>query len=546
MAGAWGLLLEVVILLATCLVFGAILSRLGQSPLVGYLLAGMILGGPGSVGVVHSTAHIEAIAELGVALLLFGLGLEFSFKYFRALGGRVLLAGASQVVVTAAVVAGAGRLLGLGGGEAIAVGAMLCLSSTAAVLRILSDRGELDSPQGRDSIAVLLVQDASVVPLALLMAFLGSSGDGPAVSAPVLLGLAVAFVAALYVLLNVVGARVLRALSLERNRELSLLLAVVVGLGSTWCAHAIGLSPALGAFLAGMFLGGSPFATRVRADVASIRVVLLTLFFGAVGMVADPIWILRHLPLVLLVAGVAVLGKALLTGGILRLFGRPLGCAMAAGLCLSQVGEFAFVLGATGRAGGVVSESTYLLVVSVTIATLFATPFLVSAAARVGGIIGRFRRSTPAADPAEGSKAPAPEVLIVGYGPAGRAVGRALAHLGTLVRVLDLNPQAAADADALGLMGEIADGSQPEALEHAGVAGARLVVITLPDRQAANTVLAHVRALAPNAQVVVRSRHSIHRDRFRAAGAHAVVGDEEEVGRGLADAALARLRATGG
>lgn len=534
---SWNLLLEIVVLLGACLVLGAICSKLRQSPLVGYLTAGMFLGGPGSLRVVHSDHDIEAIAELGVALLLFSLGLEFSWRRLLSLGSKTLLCGGIQVVVTAVV----GTLVSLGFQlplkEAVAVGAMLSLSSTAAVLRVLMDRGDIDSQHARNSVAILLVQDMAVVPLAVLMTLLSQGGTPSEVvlSLGKILGLAFGLIAVLYVLLNQVAVRALRWLGAEQNRELPVVLAVVVGLGATWAAHAIGLSPALGAFLAGMFLGSSPFAVQLRSDVSSLRTVLLTLFFGAVGMVADPFWIARHLHHVLAVASLILALKTTVVWGILKAVGQPQSIALATGLCLSQVGEFAFVLGSAGRDGGVVSEDVYMVVVSSTIATLFFTPYFVTLAPSAAGWLER-RRGTVAksASPTD-SDHPAPDVVIVGFGPAGQAIGRALAGKEFRVVVLDVNPQASRIAQSLGFDGQIGDATQLDVLEHAHVASAKLVAITLPARSPAMTVLQHVKRIAPKAHVVVRSRYELHEADFEAAGADAVIGDEEQVGYRLSN-----------
>lgn len=536
----WNLVFQVVILLLTALVFGGVLSRLGQSPLVGYLLAGMFLGGPGSVGLVGTEGHIDAIAELGVALLLFSLGLEFSWRRLKGLGGRSLLGGVAQVAGTGVAAGAVAAAAGAGAAEAAAVGGMVALSSTAVVLRLLSETGDLDAAHGRDALAILLVQDMAVVPLALMMALLGGDGGGGGalLGAGKTLLLAAAFVFGLWLLVDKVAARVLGTLTLERNRELTVILAVATGLGSTWAAHAIGLSPALGAFVAGMFLGASPFAVQIRADVSSLRTVLLTLFFGAVGIVADPLWILANLPLVAGVAALVVAGKAVLVAGVLRALRRPLPVALAAGLGLAQVGEFAFVLGNTGRASGVVSAETYALVVSVAIVTLFLAPFLVPRAPRLAALL--LRRPAPARD-RDGAAEAGPELVIVGFGPAGRAIGERVRDRGRKVLVLDLNERAIRDAIDCGFRAEIGDAGEPEVLEHAGVDRARLVAITLPARSAAAVVLARVRLLAPCAHVVVRSRYRLHEEEYRKAGAHAVIGDEDEVGRRLAEHVASEL-----
>jgi len=540
---SWDLLLEIVALLIASLVLGGLASRLGQSPLVGYLLAGMILGAPGGLGIVQSDGDIETIAELGVALLLFSLGLEFSWSTLKKLGRSSLIAGTLQIVLTGLFFSTVSFLLGFPLREATGIGAILSLSSTAAVLRVLTDLSEIDSPHGRASIAILLVQDMAVVPLAVLMLLLSGGYETSRVVFEVgrVLIWSSAFVVVLYLVLRIAAA-VLQRMALERNRELAVLLAVAVGLGATWAAHAVGLSPALGSFVAGMFLGASPFATQIRSDVSSLKVVLLTLFFAAVGMVAEPWWILENLPFVLVASAAVIAGKTVLTTLILRALGRPLAVALAAGITLSQVGEFAFVLGVTGAEYGLIAKSTYTLLVSVAIVSLFVTPYCISLAPRFGRWVeGRLGTRLV---PADRQRHEQPDVVIVGFGPAGQAVAKALAEKETNILVLDLNPEAKALAEAMGLNCQIGDAQQLGVLEHASIQHAKIAAITIPSRTAAQTVLEQIRALAPGIQTVVRSRYSRHKIDFENAGSLLVVDEEQEVGRALAKRVLAVLRGT--
>jgi len=309
---------------------------------------------------------------------------------------------------------------------------------------------------------------------------------------------------------------------------------VATGLGSAWAAHRVGLSPALGAFVAGMFLGGSPFATQIRADIAALRVVLLTLFFGAAGMVANPLWMLANWQLVVGVTLLLMTGKVLIVWGVLRLLGQTTGNALATGVSLAQIGEFAFVLGSTAVKSGAIAGENYLVIVSSAVLSLFLTPFCIPAAPRIGAWVDRLwrrgvRRRKAADEPREG-----PEVIIVGFGPAGEAVGRALSGSGREVLVLDLNVRAIGRAESLGLRASVGDASHADVLEHAHVESARLVVIAVPGVTAALMVLEQVRAMAPHAHVVVRTRYQRHRAQFESAGAHAVIGDEQTVGDGLA------------
>jgi CPA2 family monovalent cation:H+ antiporter-2 len=496
----------------------------------------MLLGGPGSVHLVGSEHEIEAVAELGVALLLFSLGLEFSLKRLLKLGARPLLGGALQVVVTLVLATAAALMCGTGFRPAVAFGAMVALSSTAIVLRILEERNELEMPHGRNSLAVLLTQDMAVVPLALLMTILGGQGSAGEMAWDVakLLGSAAVLIVA-FVLLSKLAVLALGTLTLHRNRELTVIFAVVTGLGAAWVAHAAGISPALGAFVAGMLLGSSPFATQIRADVSSLRVLLLTLFFGAAGMVADPLWIAKN---ILVVAGVSALitaGKLGVIWGIFQALGHPVRVAAATGLCLAQVGEFAFVIGSIGRASGVVSEEMQALVVSVTIVSFILSALLVPASPRFGAAMARLLGESPPPAGEGASETNVPDVVIVGFGPTGQIAARPFIGGKTRVLVLDLNREGVRKAEQLGFHADVGDATQNEVLEHAAVGLSSIVVITIPHFASAMKALANVRRLAPQAQIFVRSRYQAHADDFAGAGAHLVVGDEEQVGQRLAE-----------
>lgn len=531
----WTLLGDIIVLLAACLLLGGLFSRFGQSPLVGYLLAGMALGGSGSIHAVGSEHEIEAIAELGVALLLFSLGLEFSIVRLKKLGVRPLIGGIAQVVLTIVVGAAAAMSFGSNVKESMAFGAMISLSSTAVVLRMLMERSELEMPHGRNSLAVLLTQDMAVVPLAVLMALLAGEGTPTEVASNVvkLLLMAAALIAGL-LLLNKIAVVALGTLTLQRNRELTIIFAVVAGLGAAWAANSAGISPALGAFVAGMLLGSSAFATQIRADISPLRVVLLTLFFGAAGMVADPIWILKNWYVVAGVTVLVTIGKTAVIWIIFRALGHTSRIASATGLCLAQVGEFAFVLGSIGRASGVITTDVYALVISVTIVSFISSALLVPAAPRFGNLVASLLRAEPAQVDDERGATHIPDVVIIGFGPAGQIAARPFVDLNKRVVVIDLNRDGVRRAQQLGFRGEIGDATQNDVLEHARVNQCKAIVITVPHYRSAMTIVEHVRQQSPHTHVVVRSRYQLHTDGFVAAGAHVVIGDEEQVGERLA------------
>lgn len=530
----WTTLGHIIILLSSSLLLGGFFSRIGQSPLVGYLFAGMLLGGPGSVHLVGSEHEIEAISELGVALLLFSLGLEFSVNRLKKLGVKPLLGGTLQVVFTIAVAYLLAVNFGLPAKESIAFGIMVSLSSTAIVLRILMEKAVLEAPHGRNSLAVLLSQDIAVVPLALIMTVLGNNGPIQSVLLDVgqLFLMAIGLVLLLYVL-NKVALLTLGMLTLHRNRELTVIFAVVAGLGSSWAAHYAGISPALGAFVAGMMLGSSPFATQIRADISPLRVILLTLFFGAAGMLADPVWIIQNWERVLVVAMMVTIGKLLIVWLIFKLLGHSTRVASSTGLALAQIGEFAFVLGSIGRVNGVVSEELYALVISVTIASFVLSAFLVPLAPAFGDWVANLSGATnKETSLSEESKAPI-DIVIIGFGPSGQIASVPFIDTELNVVAIDLNREGIRKAKDLGFKGEIGDATQIEILEHLKLHECKAVIITVPHHQSALTILENVRRLAPHACTFVRSRYEKDIDDFRKSGAQ-VVGDEREVGKGLA------------
>ncbi len=533
---SWEFLLQVILLLTACLIAGSAMAWMKQSPLVGYLLAGMIMGGPGSLALVGAEKQIESIAELGVALLLFSLGLEFSWQRVVGLGKLTLLCGMAQVVVTLLAGMMGAAFMGFSASASVAIGAMICLSSTAAVLRVLVDRGEMDSKPGRNSLAILLVQDMAVVPLAILIPLLAEGGTPSAIALKITGILMAAFVVVggLYFLLNYVVLRALLSASFSRNRELTVLLSIIIGLGATWAAHTAKLSPALGAFVAGMFLGNSRFATQIRADVSSLRIVLLTLFFGSVGMIADPVWMLKNLPTVLSVAAVIMAGKTVIIWGLLRLSGQTSGVSLSTGLCLCQVGEFAFVLGTEAVTGGILTDTMYSALVSSSIVTLLLTPLLIALAPRAARWINLRGKQTGPAEETNTDEVHPCELLVIGFGPAGRGALSEIREHRDRVLVLDLSPAGIASAEAMGFRGMIADATNTEVLEHLHLDHVRVVVITLPSRQDSLAILQLIRMFAPHAVKIVRSRYQLYFSEFGDAGADFVVGDEEEVSTALA------------
>ncbi len=543
----WDVLFDILVLLGGALVLGVLCERLKQSPILGYLAAGTLLG-PNALQVVSSADEVSQLAELGVALLLFTIGLEFSWPRLKRLGAAALGGGTGQVLITMGIGAGCALGFGVSWKTAVAIGAIVALSSTAVVLRLLISRAEIESAHGRHALGILLMQDVAVVPLVLLVTVLGGEGSAQQVGTDVLFAIAGALVlvAVLYVLLNKVAPRVMGLGVLQKNRDLPILLAIVIGLGSAWGSHKLGLSPALGAFVAGMILAESPFATQIRADIGSIRTLLVTLFFSSIGMLGDPAWFALHLPEVLGLVAAIVVGKSVVIWVVLRVFGLTHRNALAAGICLGQVGEFSFVLAAVAR-GTVISEEVFTLIISTTIVTLFLTPYLVAKGPMVAGVVvGVFERlgvlkpSLVRGD--DDLSLSSGSLIVIGFGPAGEAIGTTLEGYGDRVSVIDLNPVSVRRAQRLGFTGHIGDAAQPEVLEHAGIGHASAVVVTIPDPGAARGIVELVKSMTPDVHIIVRARYHRYFADLQAAGADEVVDEERIVGAILAARMRGQLR----
>jgi len=540
-----GALVEILILLASALALGMLAERFRQSAILGYLAAGTIVG-PNVLGWVEAGERIDLLAELGASLLLFTIGLEFSFARLRQLGWRVLAAGALQIALTAGAGIAIAMAFRLPFGTAFALGSIVALSSTAVVARLLVESRALDSTHGRRAMGILLVQDVAVVPIVLALSFGRSEGDLAAIGAAALSTLlyAAILVVSFMLFVRVIVARGLGNRAMARNRDLSIVFALVCALGSVVGAELAGLPIALGAFIAGVLLGGSRFAGQIRADVAPLHTLLLTLFFTAIGLAGDPAWAYANAMLVLAVLGAVIVGKTLLAAGALRLAGLKGASALAVGAIISQIGEFSFVVAESARGDGYLSEDLFRLVVTVTVASLALAPLMVSAANRFA--VARFERDTRADAARQERSSHQCDIILVGFGPAGREAYSSLpAELQSRTVVLESSPQGHALAQSLGIETELGDARRREVLEHAGIETARAVVIAVSDPAAVAAITSLVHAIAPEAgsrvHVIARARYHIAEDEIAAQGAAQVVDEELLVGRALAAHAVASI-----
>ena len=540
----WNLLMQILLLLVTAFLMGVLAERLKQSPIIGYLFAGVLIG-----PWVFNTDAVFQLSELGVALLLFSIGLEFSFQRLRRMGAIALGGGTLQVCVTMTVFT-LGFIIFRPLGESLVLGAMVALSSTAVVMRVLVDRAEIDSPRGRNALGILLLQDIAVVPLVIMVTMIGQGGSEAPVYVAVMKTVfgAVGLVALFYGLFYFMVPLLLKFKTVHASRDLIILLAIVAALGSAWLAHSVGLSPALGAFIAGMMLAECEFAAQIRSDIGTIRTLFVTLFFTSIGMLANPQWMLYHIHWI--AAGLAgmIIGKVLIIYGVARLFGNHRTQALATGITLAQVGEFSFVLATTARGFSLIDENTFNWIVSVTIMSIFLSPYMISHGANMAQqfmrtMSSKGRRFVLSED--ETAQETFEQIIIIGFGPAGQNVADGLLENGITPSVLEMRPAMARVAREKGLTVYMGDAGHEEVLLHAGLDRACLVVVTIPDPRSVRDTVKNIRRLSPGSTVIARSRYNIHTVEIENAGAHLTVDEEEIVGKYLSKHVIDCLQGKG-
>jgi CPA2 family monovalent cation:H+ antiporter-2 len=533
-------LLTVLLLLACSVAAVALCRRLRLPPMVGYLATGIALG-PHLLGVVADREETHVLAEFGVVFLMFSIGLEFSLGKLKTMRRLVFGLGAAQVGATIALALAAAAALGAPWQAGLALGGVIAMSSTAIVSKLLAERGELDSPHGREVIALLLFQDLAFVPLVVLIPALGQPAD--AIGTAVAMALAKAAAALAVVILG--GPKPirawLRAVARWKSDELFVLNVLLITLAAAFLTAAAGLSLVLGAFLAGMLISETEYRFRVEQDIRPFRDVLLGLFFVTVGMMLDPRLVASQPGLVALLLLILLPGKCILVMALSRLFGAAPGTALRVGLALAQGGEFGFVLLPLAGFAGVVPEPLLQALLGAMILSMFVTPFVIqwSDALVLRWSRGEWmQRALELHRLAVQSLEAERHVVILGYGRNGQRLARLLAAEGVRYVALDLDPERVREAAAAGDAVVFADGMRREALVAAGIARAAAVVISFADAAAAVRVLAHIRELNPAAPVVVRARDEADIEPLSAAGASDVVPEALESGLMLASHTL--------
>jgi len=498
-----GIAADIILIVVAALVCGAMAHKLRQPVILGYIVAGVLLG-PFVGGAVTGVHELELLAEIGVALLLFAIGLEFSLGELKPVRGIALIGTPIQLLLSMAWGYFIGLWIGLDGLQAVWFGGMVSISSTMVLLRTLMSQGWMGTLSSRVMIGMLIVQDLAVVPLLIVLPRLGEEGAGLQA-----LGLATAKAVVFLVLMIVVGVRlipyVLRHIAGWNSRELFMLTVTAMGLGIGYGTWLFGLSFAFGAFVAGLVLSESDYGHQALSDIIPLRDLFGLLFFASVGMLLDPGYLLDNLGKVAAVVGLVAVGKGLIFAVVTRSFGYGNVVPVAAGLGLFQVGEFSFVLARAGKASGAVNDALYSLVLTVAVATMFLTPL----ATRLTTPVYRLLTRRVGHDPLQTVNVPADgltdHIVIAGGGRVAQNIAAILQRLDIRFVIVELNHVRVEQCQRAGLPAIYGDVSEAVVLAAAGVDDARLLLITVPNVPLALLITSSARRMNPNLHVIARA-----------------------------------------
>jgi CPA2 family monovalent cation:H+ antiporter-2 len=533
--------MDIPLLLDLLLIFGLAIPVLLAchwlkiASVVGFLITGMIVG-PHALGIITAAKDIQILAEIGIVFLLFTIGIEFSLDNLLRIKKFVFVGGTLQVLFTIAVVFLISTQAGLGHGPSVFIGFLFSLSSTAIVLKLLQERAEVESPHGQATLAILIFQDMVVVPMMILTPFLAGAPGQNQGSLILLLAKGVGLVVLVILSAKWLVPRVLYQITRTRSRELFLLSTLAMCFAVAFLSYGLGLSLALGAFMAGLIVSKTDFSFETLGNIIPFRDVFASLFFVSIGMLVDlKFFIENPLPIVTTALLVVVL-KSVLVCAVIFILRYPLRTSVLTGLALCQVGEFSFVLFDKGQEVGLLSPNHLQLFLDVTVVTMALTPFIIALGPRIAGVFSRLIpprfRTRWIADSGPGAPKQAQKLqdhlIIVGFGLNGRNLARAARMAGIPYLILEMNSQTVKKEREKGEPIYYGDASQEEILKHANVAEARIIVLVISDPQACRRITATARKENPRIFILVRTRFLAEMGRLYALGANEVIPEEFE------------------
>ena len=520
------ILKEVVIIFGLSIGVIVLCHRLRIPPIIGFLLTGL-LAGPHGLGLVQATHEVEMLAEIGVILLLFVIGLEMSFNELLRLRKPVFLGGGAQVLLTIIIFDALALFFGASPGQAVFFGFLAALSSTAIVLKMLNERAELNAPHGRISLGILIFQDIIVVPMMLLVPLLAGQAGNLSQTLLLLAGKALLIAGALYVLAKKVLPWILLLVVRTRSRELFLMTTLGLCFSIALLTSKFGLSLSLGAFLAGLLISESEYSLNALEGILPFRDVFTSLFFISIGMLLNIGFFVDHILVVALISGVVLMVKPVIATAAGLIIGYPLRVAAQSGLGLGQVGEFSFVLAGVGLSSGLIAAEEYQIFLAASILTMAVTPLLIAAGPKFASLLHW------GAGPLlpEGQKEPEEledHLIIVGYGVGGRHLARAARMANVRYVVVEMNPDTVRQEKAKGEPIFYGDAAHNAVLEHAGVRKARILALVIADPAAIRHITDTAHRLNPGLHIVARTRFVSEIEPLRELGAREIIPEEFE------------------
>lgn len=518
------LLRDLLLLLLVAVPVALICHRLKLPTIVGFMLVGVVVG-PHGLRLLRELDAVTILADIGVALLLFVIGLEFSFQRLLRMKRLLFIGGGLQVVITAALAFAIVAVLGYKPATAVFIGFLVSLSSTALVLRSYQERAEMDAPHGRIALGILLFQDLCIIPMMILVPVLAGEGGASAAQVLMALGKAVLALGVIMLAARLAVPFLLSHVVRLQSSEVFVITTALVVFGTSWLTAQLGLSLAIGAFIAGLVLSESDYSHQVVADFLPLRDLFISLFFISMGMLLSVSQLWERLPIVLTCTAALILLKVIATFLAVRVLGYPTRVAALTGIGLAQIGEFSFVLAKEGLGVSLLSAEDYQVFLGAAIISMAATPLLIAMAPRIA-----LRTSTAGrSDPEEKSKEEFKDhVIIVGYGLNGRNLSRVLTRKGISHVVLELNADRAEEAKARGEPVIYGDATRSEMLIRACIEAARVIVLAISDPTATRHTVVLARKLHPRIEIIVRTRYVTELEDLRQLGADEVVPEEFE------------------
>ncbi len=527
-----GTLTDILIVVAAAVVVTLLFARLRLPPLVGLFVAGVLIG-PHALALIRSPEQVEQLAEVGVIFLLFALGLEFSFRRMARLARVILLAGPLQVMITGAAAFGVAKAFALSNQHAVVLGALVALSSTAVVLKTMTERGEIDTPLGKNALGILIFQDILVVPLMLVLPLLGGNKPELPLSTPLLIAAAAGLVVAVVVLAKWVVPWMLYEAARSRSADIFLMVVVGVCFAVAAASAWVGLSLALGAFLAGLIISESEYGHQALGLVTPFRNLLVSFFFVSMGMLLDPAFLAAHWWLVLLATVGLMVLKTVAGTVAIQALRYPFRVSLGTGLSLAQVGEFSFVLAAVAVSNSLLTEHLRQGFLAVAVLSMAVTPAVMSLSGplyRALHGLSAGRRADDAEAETAGTEAGglADHLLIIGYGINGRNLAQAAREFGFAHVVVEMNPQTVRQEVAHDEPLLFGDATNESVLMRAGVTKAKAAAVVIGDAAATRGIVAQLRRLNPKLHIIARTRFISEVQPLYNLGASDVVPEEFE------------------